>query len=240
MTAANRYEPRNEPTLNSPRHIERMKPVGAAKSRFHSPSKLDLARRSRKFRNSYSAAGIEIRALGTYMQAHLPEMRSYWFRAPTDALYPPSVPRSFSPSACSSLALALPLVFIPRPFHHLHPSSIFPFYLSPRCSSYLPTYLPTLSLHPRGVAPTPRWHSFLLAHFYRRIFRSQFVGASRIHPRPHPSPSPIFSLHRATLRSRKEAHSALETASKNDYSEINNNDITAPRRSIRAEMVFIG
>lgn len=41
------------------------------------------------------------------------------------------------------------------------------------------------------------------------------------------------------FRGRKLAP-ALETASKNDYSEINNNDITYLRRSIRAEMVFIG
>lgn len=40
------------------------------------------------------------------------------------------------------------------------------------------------------------------------------------------------------VRGRKLTR-VLKTTSKNDYSEINNNDITAPR-SIRAEMVFIG
>lgn len=179
---------RYKPTLNFPHHIERMKPAGA-KSRFHSPSKLDLARCSRKFRNSYSTVGTEIHAFGTYMQAHLPEMRSYWFRAPTMRFIRLL---SFSFSLFLSLSVFPPCLAPLSSFSTFPASSIlsiFLFYLFPRRSFYLPCRFICAR-----AAPTPRWHSFLLAHFYRRIFRSQFVGRQEFSLpffRPFPTHYPL-------------------------------------------------
>lgn len=132
------------------------------------------------------------------MRAHLPETPSYWFQTLPmrwSALHPPL---PFSCSRPRLLISARPCIL---PLHLFHPSR----------RSSLPS-----------ARRSPRWHLFLLHHFYRRgIARSQFVRR-QIPPSLPPSLLP-------RCRSRKEVHTALGTASKNDYSEINNNDITARR-----------
>jgi hypothetical protein len=83
---------------------------------------------------------------------------------------------------------------------------------------------------PPVILPSRLSSSTALPAEMASIFVTSFLSSNLAQPVCRasnlPLPSP-FLLSR--YRSRKEVHTALETALKNDYSEINNNDITACR-----------
>lgn len=113
----------------------------------------------------------------------------------------------------STFSLCFFLVFV----HFLTSSRSVRFFLFFIIFSHIFTHLSSPSLHPR-YSLTSRIH-FCCFTFIIESFAQPVCRASNSTPSSYAEGS--------SLRSRG-------TASKNDYSEINNNDITARRRSIRA------
>lgn len=141
-----------------------------------------------------------------------------------------------------SLCFSLFLSFLPVSPPCLHSP---PFRPHPSSRFFSFTYsLVVLSTYPVASSARARCFNAEMAFIFVSSFLSSNLSqpvcraSGILPPLLSPLPNPLPLAH--SPRSRKEAHSALETASKNDYSEINNNDITAAPRSIRAEMVFIG
>lgn len=181
-------------------HRTHIESIETAKLRFYSPSKLDLARRSRRFRNSDSVGdGTKIHALAHVCRPICPKRKVIGFM-PLRCAYPLFLFAFF----LSSSIFLLPL-------------TLWDFFLFFIIFSHIFTHLSSPSLHPR-YSLTSRIH-FCCFTFIIESFAQPVCRASNSTPSSYAEGS--------SLRSRG-------TASKNDYSEINNNDITARRRSIRA------
>lgn len=182
-------------------HRTYIESIETAKLRFYSPSKLDFARRSRRFRNSDSVGdGTKIHTLAHVCRPICPKRKVIGFK-PLRCAYPLFLFASFLSSSSFS--------------YFLLPCEIFSLFLL-FFPIFLPIFLLGLFIHPLFADMAIHFCCFT---FIIESFAQPVCRASNSTPSPYAEGS--------SLRSR-------ETASKNDYSEINNNDITARRRSIDA------